>query len=283
MVGRIQHNTCSVHVLTSGPDSIFKLPLNNTPTTLQTLRERYDELSARSDTLPYEFNLRTPPEFDVETALNYLPSGFFNTPSDDLSTDISPLREINKIAFQMALCGWQGYSHSRLGAQLGSVSCQACFRVLGLWLFKSKAVSEAGEEIEGGIMNSLNIVKEHRDYCPWRNPASQNGLKATSTETSTTLAGWQVVLRVLKNDHYLRHKGAHHGERHSKELLAGDGAIGSPAANDVDEADAKSREEKDKERWARLRRVKSLFDTKGGKKAQKTGVADVEAKGHSAA
>jgi FAD/FMN-containing dehydrogenase len=267
-----------LQVLTSDPDSIFKLPLNNTPTTLQTLRERYDELSARSDTLPYEFNLRKPPEFDVETALNYLPSGFFNTPSDDLSTNVSPPREVNKVAFQMALCGWQGYTHNRLGAQLGSVSCQACFRVLGLWLFKSKAVSEAGEEIKGGIMNSLNIVKEHRDYCPWRNPASQNGLNTTSTETSTALAGWQVVLRVLKNDHYLRQNGAHNGERPS---TAGGGISGSPGAN-VDEADAKSREEKDKERWARLRRVKSLFDAKGGKKVHKT-VAKAEAKGDSVA
>jgi outer membrane protein OmpA-like peptidoglycan-associated protein len=39
---------------------------------------------------------------------------------------------------------------------------------------------------------------------------------------------------------------------------------------DLDDEDAQSiREEKDKERWARLRKVKSLFDTKS-KKLQKT-------------
>jgi hypothetical protein len=277
-VSYLYHNESNVQVLMREADSIFKLPLNHTPTTLQTLRERYDELSARSDTLPYEFNLQTPPGFDVETALKWLPSGFFNTPPEDLDTESPPRIEVNKVAFQMALSGWQGYTHDRLGVQLGSVSCQACFRVLGLWLFKSKEVSEAGEEVEGGLMNRLNVVTEHRDYCPWRNPASQNGLKATSTEASSALAGWQVVLRVLKNDHYLRHRGERHGDKTSKEPLSSDSISGSFEA-DVGEEDAKSREEKDNERWARLRRVKSLFDTKAGKKLQK--IVATEATGRS--
>jgi hypothetical protein len=240
------------------------------------LRERYDELCARSDTLPYAFNIRAPPELNVDAVLKYLPEDFFNTAPGNLSTENSPSGEPNKVALQMALCGWEGYSHHRLGPQLGSVSCQACFRVLGLWIFKSKKVSEDGEEVEGGLMNRLDVVKEHRDYCPWQNPASQSGHKATSKEAGTSLAGWEVVLRVLKNDHYLRH-GA---RSHDKDSQAGESAETSFGI-DNDEGHTKARDERDKERWARLRRVKSLFDTKSGKKLHKTAPAASEAESDS--
>ena len=270
MVSHQQHHERDFQDLMGDSDSIFKLPLNQTPTTLQTLRGRYDELCARADTLPYSFNLRTPPAFDMDTVLKYLPEDFFNTPSGDLSTESPPSCEPNKVALQMALCGWQGFSHHRLGAQLGSVSCQACFRVLGLWLFKSKKVSEDGKEVESGAMNRLDVVKEHRDYCPWQNPASQSGVKPTPKEASTALAGWEVILRVLKNDHYLRHNGSRSQDSTLKEADSAETSFGA----DDNEEHAKNREERDKERWARLRRVKSLFDTKTGKKLHKTAASE---------
>ena len=46
-------------------------------------------------------------------------------------------------------------------------------------------------------------------------------------------------------------------------------AATTPEAAD-DEEDPAAREAKDKERWARLRRVKSLFDTKNSKKLRRT-------------
>lgn len=171
----------------------------------------------------------------------------------------------------MALFGWEGHAHERLGQQTGSVSCHACFRVLGLWLFKSKKVNAAGEEIEGAVVNHLDPITEHRDYCPWRNAASQNGLKATSKAGSTSVSGWEMVIRVLKNDYYLR-TGKESGNTPKK-------GIAEPVTTDVaSEVDAildeseelKNRDEKDKERWARLRRVKSLFDTKAGKRISRS-------------
>jgi hypothetical protein len=206
--------------------------------------------------------MRTPPDFDLDLVLSYLPKDFFTSPTDDVSPT-----ETNRVAFMMALFGWQGYKHERLGVQSGSVSCQACFRVLGLWIFKSKEVNEAGEEVANPVVNCLDVVKEHRDYCPWRNAASQNGQKATEKSESSARAGWEIVIRVLKNDHYFRH---------SNEIQAGRAfkPVSSDAASKIDniledDKDAKSRDEKDKQRWARLRRVKSLFDTKGGKKAKR--------------
>jgi len=141
------------------------------------------------------------------------------------------------------------------------VSCQACFRVLGLWLFKSKEVNEAEEEVVGAAVSCLDVTKEHREYCPWRNPASQSGSTA-----STSLAGWEVVLRVLKNDYYLRTNGERAASKVSRQATPQ--REGTPVIDDeIDDADAESiREENDKKRWARLRRVKSLFNTKSDKK-----------------
>ncbi|TVY85306.1 mRNA export factor rsm1 [Lachnellula suecica] len=243
-------------------DSIFKLPLNHAPTAFETLRERYDELCSRSENLPYTFNLRTPPEIDLDLILSYLPDGFFPPASED-----APMMEVNKVAFMMALFGWQGHTYGRLGVQPGSVSCQACFRVLGLWLFKSKEVDEAGDEVSSPVVNCLDVVKEHRDYCPWRSAASQNGLKATGKPGSSALTGWEIVLRVLKNEHYLRQGKEPQGPKVSKPVAADNVSEIDSILND--DEDTKSRDEKDKQRWARLRRVKSLFDTKGGKKMKR--------------
>jgi len=249
-------------------DSIFKLPLNHAPTTLQTLRDRYVELRTRADTLPYYFNMKYPPELDLDLVLSYLPKDFF-TYTDSGSTEGIPL-EVNKVALIMALFGWQGHTHHRLGDQLGSVSCQACFRVLGLWLFKSKQVNEAGEEISGAAMNHLDVVLQHRDYCPWRNAASQNGAISLTNSRVRAMAGWEIVLRVLKNEYQLRH-GKEAGEKVSKQAVVTedtDSAFGAAVEDD----DANSiRGAKDRERWTRLRRVKSLFDTKGSKKVQRSG------------
>ena len=204
-------------------------------------------------------NMRTPAGFEIDTITGYLAKDFF---ADHEPSDLgkSP-GEVNKVAVLMALFGWQGHSHERLGSQVGSVSCQACFRVLGLWLFKSKEVNEAEEEVVGAAVSCLDVTKEHREYCPWRNPASQSGSTA-----STSLAGWEVVLRVLKNDYYLRTNGERAASKVSRQATPQ--REGTPVIDDeIDDADAESiREENDKKRWARLRRVKSLFNTKSDKK-----------------
>jgi hypothetical protein len=166
----------------------------------------------------------------------------------------------------MALFGWQGHKHDKSGPQLHSASCEACFRNLGFWLFKSKKVNEAGEEVEGARMNCLNVVTEHRNYCPWQNAISQNGSAKSST---ASMAGWEIILRVLKSDYYLRHNGDRLAE-HSRPVSSDQASeIGSLGANDDENAESIA-EEKDKERWARLRRVKSLFDTKTGKKVHRS-------------
>lgn len=259
-------NTSVSPFLMYKPDSIFKLPLTHIQNTSQALRERYHELVTRKDNLPYIFNLRTPETFDLETILRYLPSDFLAS-----SQDTALRSTVNRVAFLMALFGWQGHTAGRLGPQLGSVSCHACFRVLGLWLFKSKSVNEAGEEVKGPVVNGLDACLEHRDYCPWRNAASQNGLNPTVKSSTNKMPGWEIVVRVLKNEHQLRSSKATPPPR-TPVQPDNHGASESPQV--ADDADAQSiRDEEDKKRWARLRRVKSLFETKGGKKIPRTDTA----------
>ena len=252
-------------------DSIFKLPLNHPGTTIHHLRDRYDELCTRKETLPYLMNMRTPQGFDLDLVLSYLPADFFACSSaQHIENPTQP--EVNKVAFLMALFGWQGHVHATLGDQIGSVSCQACFRVLGLWLFKSKEVNEAGEEVTGAAMNKLDVVKEHRDYCPWQNAASQNGQRASVISSTSTLAGWEIIIRILKNDHHLRSSGERTGSRGSRQPSVDNASeYAITFATEVDDEAARSvRDEKEKRMLRRLRRVKSLFETKG-KKLQKAG------------
>ncbi len=128
-------------------------------------------------------------------------------------------------------------------------------------------MSATGEETEGAVVNGLNPVKEHREYCPWSNAVSQNGREKSST---SNLAGWEIVLTVLKNEYYLRSGREKENERVGRpvtevgvESLTGEGG-------DDEMAEMRERDVKDKERWARLRRVKSLFDTKSTKNLQRT-------------
>lgn len=244
-------------------DSIFKMPLNNAATTLEVLRHRYDELATRKETLPYYFNLRLPEAYNVEDVLSHLPPDFFKQKA--LTTEESSTSsEINKIAFTMALFGWQRHNHEKLGNQPGSVSCQACFRVLGLWLFKSKEVNEAGEETVPAAVNCLDVVTEHRDYCPWRSAESQSG----PNSLTGSLPGWEVLLRVIKNDHYLRSNKEGSAKKTRLQRPSTPQRLQTPDyEDDLDDAEAKSiRDEEDDQRWARLRRVKSLFNTKNSKK-----------------
>lgn len=254
-------------------DSIFKLGLNHASTTLLSLRERYDDLSARSQTLPYLFNIRAPPDFDLDAVLTYLPKDFFTSPHGASAAEGPVDESVNQVALLLALFGWQGYIHDRLGPQAGSVSCQACFRVLGLWLFKSKQVNDAGEEIIGSTISCLDVVEEHRDYCPWRNASTQTGQKTIGDASGTALAGWEVIIRVLKNNHHLGMSGA----RQSKTLAVPSSEIAQNEDEELrenteanDEDAERIREENDNKRWARLRRVKSLFDTKGAKKLSRS-------------
>ncbi|CCU82196.1 unnamed protein product [Blumeria hordei] len=241
-------------------DSIFKLPLHHPATVMADLKQRYEELKASGQHLPYLHNLRLPDAFDLERTIKQLPSDFLCSPNkcDQINTT-----EIDRVAFAMALAGWQGHRHVQFGLQVTSASCQACFRVLGLWIFRSKEMNEAGEELLGATMNCLDVVGEHRAYCPWRNPASQNGYKIDEPR-SDALPGWKIVLRVINNELLF--------SKQQVQTTMAPRRIGESydEFNDVDTSS--TRTAKDKEIKSRLMRVRSLFDPSSAKKNIKNGL-----------
>lgn len=213
---------------------------------------------ALGDALPYPHNIQLSETFDIEKVAGYLPPDFFSTPSTATDLTSEPTSEINKVALILSLFGWAAmpnYTHS-------AAECTACFRRLGLWLFKSKEISSTGEEIIGAAMNYLDPIKEHRDYCPWKNAVAQSGSLSRSTPNKNSekemFAAWEIVLRVLRNDSLLRNP---------KKVVSTEVKESDVWGDKADDPDAKSiREEKEKEWSSRLRRVKSLFNTKEKKK-----------------
>ena len=150
-------------------------------------------------------------------------------------------------------------------------------------MFKSKEVGDAGEIIVPAPMDHLDPIREHRFFCPWRSAQAQ-----ARADTEVKLPGWRILLKTMSNDAHLRtlYSGQSKSNSQSSHMVpttpstparpsthGNDSSIIVPSSNSLsggalgnEEEDEKQREAKDKERWARLRRVKSLFETKGGRK-----------------
>ncbi|CCC06634.1 hypothetical protein SMACR_00659 [Sordaria macrospora] len=321
-------------------DSLLRLPLPNPKLALETLRRRYDELCQRKDFLPYEFNLRLPEGLDIDTILSYLPPNFFTEPSPSSATTSQSANPnpstshqpsaINRTALALALLGWQGLSNPRLGTAVpNSASCHTCLRRLGLWMFKSKQVdSETNTILVPAPMDHLDPLREHRFFCPWKNPQAQRNPGAKPlARGETDKAAWEVLVEGLRNESRLREKGRDllHGRSKSSSsgfgFLGGgknkgtphratgsaSGLLGTPMTPDTrgslqqpnsapgglhvgggqeegggdeeegdqdddDDESEEARKKKDQAMMSRLRKVKSLFNTKGSK-LKKLGVS----------
>ncbi|KAG6034545.1 hypothetical protein E4U41_006505 [Claviceps citrina] len=282
-------------------DTLLRLSFSNTQAALALLRQRYDELCSRSPFLPYEFNIRLPDNVSIDDVLLQLPPDFFTTPPPvvDKCGSAGTEKPPNRAALALALMGWQGLTNSRIGAVPNSASCHTCQRRLGLWMFKSKEVDEQGHIVVPAPMDHLDPVREHRYFCPWKDAQAQSrGGPNSNQNQQPPLTAWRTLLQAIKNESDLRN--VYSGKSRRVDQLAGEesgspspstrgmpvtpgspapatptpkksmqvfSAVLSPPEEPVTgEDDEKVRNAKDKERWARLRKVKSLFDTKGTRK-----------------
>lgn len=109
-------------------------------------------------------------------------------------------------------------------------------------------------------MNHLDPAQEHRDYCPWKNAESQCGASSKDKHVA-----WEIVLRALKNEYLSRHPEESRKKVVNRERAATDAAVVG-VFMDVDEESLK--EAKAKDLKGRIRRVKSLFNTKDRKKKE---------------
>ncbi len=145
--------------------------LLNTTSTLQTLEARYNSLR-RSD-----------------------------IPSVHLSSEDCPYSREDMVAFRfsddgpeeayqdtlrLAMCGWQASPGREDVAE-----CRACFRSLGLWLYRG----------EQPIMEKLEAVESHLEYCPWRSASAQK-TEIELEGKKRMVPAWVLVARTIKEAIY---------------------------------------------------------------------------------
>ena len=144
-------------------------------------------------------------------------------------------------------------------------------------MFKSKEVDDDGQVIVPAPMDHLDPAREHRFFCPWKNASAQTRLGSTDQDNNATPA-WGALLQMLKNESELRSmyegkakKTATNADHVApstpqRESSAAEPPSAHSAMSNMEDVGDAERAAKDKERWTRLRKVKSLFDTKSGKK-----------------
>ena len=175
----------------------------------------------------------------------------------------------------LALFGWQNEDPGIPSL----VSCSACFRRLGLWLFRKKPVDQGRDSEEGeASVCRLDLIGEHRDvspfippyftpfcfilfyfppkttwltptqqYCPWINAASQG-----------KEAGWRSMLQVLQ--HAPKGSGTSGAASvYSLASVASQQSVGPTSAE---------RDAEDDSKLKKLRRLKTLYFGKKKKEAK---------------
>ncbi|BFZ60993.1 hypothetical protein YB2330_002050 [Saitoella coloradoensis] len=137
-------------------ETIFRLPLSDPQTAREAFDSRVESLLPHSETLSLSIDMKT----------------------GSLSPDTLPtlLRKptVPPPILALALFGWSAISTNPNDTATATLTCATCHRRRGLWNLK------AGDE--------LDLVDEHREYCPWISVASQAG----------PVAGWEQLLRMME-------------------------------------------------------------------------------------
>lgn len=156
---------------------------------------------------------------------------------------------INKPALTLALFGWDLCGDKSAGL----ASCKACFRRLGLWMYLPK------EDGSSSIYPKLDVISEHLDYCPWVDPKSQSGSEKKPNEGAHVgpPSGWELLQQVLRNVHRRRTWSA---------VSEAPTSLSQDEVSNPGDLDVEDRKAKDREWWAKLRRVRQALQVKGPKK-----------------
>ncbi|MCJ1400563.1 hypothetical protein MMC11_003769 [Xylographa trunciseda] len=236
--------------------SIQHLNLTHPATSLEALRLRYESFVNLKVRLPT--SLRSPPSLPLDDVSKHFLSILHQ--SRDV-IDTLDNQELDKEALQLALFGWQAETEH----DLKLATCNACFRRLGLWLYlpRENANGDSGER--EAIVSRLDLIEEHRSYCPWINGLSENGdtLSTKKTPESAGLSGWEILVKVIQN---FRHISVNHSD---VDIPAD---IGSPLSAST-YLDKTVRDAKDQERWARIKKLKQVFRVKRAEGAGKRTVS----------
>ncbi|KAE8374990.1 C3HC zinc finger-like-domain-containing protein [Aspergillus bertholletiae] len=248
--------------------TIHRLALSNPDAAISGLRTRYLNIAKMADQLPSHEVIQTPGPFDLETIIKILPDDFetiekhteIAAPQTPQSVDGNqltsveslPTREfsINRTAFALAFFGWDSVADGAAGL----AGCGACFRRLGLWMYKPK------DNGDMSVYDVLDVATEHMEYCPWVNGKAQSGTGKPSEKSAELRSGWELLAQALKVKHrrYIR-STVSVDSRAVSETPSADGFA-------VDEANSEAKKASDREWWAKLRRMRQVLNVKSPKK-----------------
>ncbi|KAJ5225600.1 hypothetical protein N7468_006825 [Penicillium chermesinum] len=243
--------------------TIQHLSLANPENAIAGLRDRYVNLLELGDKLPADGAIRTPEGLDIDEYAKILPETWLKAPgevSNDSNLQDTAIHNdnqdseqpradsstnINPVALALAIFGW---TVADTGA--GLVGCKACFRRLGLWMYKPK------ENGDVTVYSTLDVVTEHMEYCPWIDRVAQSGTGKAHEKEKDLLAGWEVVLQAVKVKHRRRLRSTTSTDTlHSR--------LGTPLEDTLPDApDDESKKTADREWWAKIRRMRQVLSSK---------------------
>lgn len=202
--------------------------------------------------MPSKETIELPEQLSIEEIISLLPPDFVE-PSEGDSTQQadSSEKEIDYRSFVFAFFGWDVV---RDGSS-GLLECRACFRRLGLWLYKPK------EEGKDPVYDKLPVHTEHMYYCPWINGTAQSATGTAADKPEALLSGWQILAQGIRTKHRRRVKATAITPREVTPMDSDTLSLGSTT---TDEAAQRA---KDKEWWSKLRRVREALHVKGPKKS----------------
>jgi hypothetical protein len=231
--------------------TIHRLPLTNPDTAINALRDRYLKVSKMRDQLPSKETIELPEQLSIEEIISLLPPEFSETAKGNSSQqpDLSE-KQIDYRSFVFAFFGWDVVKDGSSGL----LECRACFRRLGLWLYKPK---EEGKE---PVYDKLPVHTEHMDYCPWINETAQSATGTAADKPEGLLSGWQILAQGIRTKHRRRVKAT----ITPREATPVDSDTLSLESTATDEATQRA---KDREWWSKLRRVREALHVKGPKKS----------------
>lgn len=174
-------------------------------------------------------------------------------PSADPETAFS--RSLQARALSISLTGWMPTTESSTNL----LSCSACFQRVGLWLYQQgespsktepradsghgdKPVDEENLDVpDPDDLPGLDLISQHREHCPFRNPASQAG-----TGDFSSLPAWQILYTTVSRwaEEQSRRSGSFSRDPapepmrgrlgHSVQITAGGAALSRDQVNKLD-------------------------------------------------
>lgn len=240
-------------------DDIYRIQQADPSVWQRELKERYTSLLTIESALPE--TLEMPQQegkepFDIDAFTKIVPptlldrsqNGKENAEPADSAEPTPPISNaINKIALNLALCGWTGQSPNSVNLAY----CTKCFQRVGLWLYRIvPSTTPLSSDLEPMIFNPVDL---HREHCPWKNVESQ-----CAKGSLEGLSGWQVLVHLVKG--YKKHE--YMEREREKEKETAQEREEDVASVHEDHSPRKSRDElrqEDAVKRGRLQRLKRAF------------------------